>query len=133
MKRKEKNAGWKVTFHIMEHSSETLIYRGKTTYRWFAFQVKKRHTREKIITEEIKQIISRDIDACRDEINSVDFHVISQVKRPVLCCFRDVQLARRLTQKLPQLFAVPNASNQLDFEEDIGDDLVYLVDELEHE
>ena len=116
----------------MEHASQTLIYRGRTTYRWFAFQVKKRHIREKIITEEIKQIISSDIDECRDDINSFDFHVISQVKRPVLCCFCDEQLARKLTQQYPKLFTVPNVFNQLDFEEDIGDDLVYLVDELQN-
>ena len=64
---------------------QTLIYRGKTTYRWFAFQRRRRAIREKIVTEEIKQIIE-------DEgFNSVNFHVTSQINRPVFCRFENLK------------------------------------------
>ena len=104
---------------------QTLIYRGKTTYRWFAFQRRRRTNREKIVTEEIKQIIEN------EGFNSVDFHVTSQVNRPVFCRFENKQLFKHLLKKLPNIFKVPKSPNELDFEEDIGDDLIYLVKEIQ--
>ena len=104
---------------------QTLIYRGKTTYRWFAFQRRRRPIREKIVTEEIKQIIE-------DEgFNSVNFHVTTQINRPVFCRFENDQLVKYLLKKLPKIFKLPRLPNELDFEEDIGDDLIYLVNEIQ--
>ena len=92
----------------MEQASETLIYRGKTTFRHFAFRQKSQRRREKIVTDEIKQIIATEIRSLAEArismIQSYKFRIRSYPKRPVFCHFDDKNLASVLLEAKPNDF-----------------------------
>ena len=92
----------------MEHDSETLIYRGKTTFRHFAFRQKSQFRRERIVTDEIKQIIASDVRSLEEArtkiIESYKFRIRSYPNRPVFCHFDDRHLATILLEVKPNEF-----------------------------